>query len=119
MLATCGVDELNVHGDIVPLHSDALELRRCRRELYPGSNRHRSAVRSRRLMRKVNFYWRKPNRPSDAGDLLGTGRHLLVDAICVPTVRAHRQRIEHVFESLATNGHCASLRGNPKAPSGA
>lgn len=89
MSAPCGVDELNVYSDIVPLHRDAFQLRRCRRELHPGSNWHRSTLRPRRLTRKVNLYRRKPNRPSDAGDLLGPGRHLLVDSICIATIGAH------------------------------
>lgn len=39
-----GVDELNMHGDVVPLHREALKLRRSRCELHPRPNRHRSAV---------------------------------------------------------------------------
>lgn len=39
-----GIDELNMHGDVVPLHRDAFELRRSRCELHPCSNRHRIGV---------------------------------------------------------------------------
>ena len=39
-----GVDELNMNGDIVPLHRDTLELRWRWRELYPGANRYRNTL---------------------------------------------------------------------------
>lgn len=96
-----GVDELNMHGDVIPLHRDALKLRRSRRELHPRPNRHRSAVRSRRLPREVNFHRREPYRARGTRDLLGTGRHLLVGAICVAAVGTHGATLEHTFDYAA------------------
>lgn len=96
--AASSIHELDMDRDVIPFHRNALELRRRWRELHPGANRYRGALRSRGLSGEVNLHRREPYRAWGAGDLLGTRRHLLVDAICVATVGTHEATLEHTFD---------------------
>lgn len=98
MPAASGVDELYMDGDIVPLDRHALELGRRWRELHPGTNWHRDTLRPGWSVRQVYLNLGEANRAGRTGNLLRTRRHLLVDSVRVATIRAHSDRIEHLFE---------------------
>lgn len=94
-----GVDQLNVHGGVGPLHRNTVQLCRSRRDVHPRAYRYRGAVRPCGLPSQIYFGRREPDGARGAGDLLGAGGHPLINAIGVATIGTHAATLEHTFDS--------------------
>ncbi len=113
MSAASGIDELDMYSGVSPLDGDTLELRGRCGEVHPGANRDWCALRAGWLRGQINLGWRKPYRSGRAGYLLGAGRHLPVDAVCVAAVRTHEATLEHTFDYAVWEGslRCGKTAG--------